>query len=92
MAELVEDYFADGWRERTLACPCGWEGDSRGMAMELHDAVTDYACPTCGNLLLIVSHPDLAQVRQAAAAGNAEAAGQLAIIEEALARFPPAAD
>lgn len=61
MAELVEDYFADGWRERTLACPCGWEGDSRGMAMELHDAVTDYACPTCGNLLLIVSHPDLAQ-------------------------------
>jgi hypothetical protein len=90
MAELVEDYFADGWRERALACPCGWEGDSRGMAMELHDAVTDYACPTCGNLLLIVSHPDLARVRQAAAAGNAEAAGQLAIIEEALARFPPA--
>lgn len=92
MAELVENYFADGWRERTLACPCGWEGDSRGMAMELHDAVTDYACPTCGNLLLIVSHPDLAQVRQAAAAGHAEAVAQLAIVEEALARFPPAAD
>ena len=67
MAELVADYFADGWRERSLACPCG-------------------------NLLLIVSHPDLAQVQRAAAAGNAEAVAQLAIVEEALARFPPAAD
>lgn len=92
MAELVADYFADGWRERSLACPCGWEGDSRGMAMELHDAVTDYTCPSCGNLLLIVSHPDLAQVQRAAAAGDAEAVAQLAIVEEALARFAPAAD
>ncbi len=75
-----------------LACPCGWEGDSRGMAMELHDAVTDYACPACGNLLLIVSHPDLAQVRRAAAAGHPEAIDQLAIVEEALGRFPPASD
>ena len=83
MAELVENYFSDGWRERTLACPCGWEGDSRGMAMELHDAVTDYACPTCGNLLLIVRHPDLAQVRAAAAAGHPEALQQLALLEEA---------
>jgi len=92
MAELVLDYFAAGWRERVLACPCGWQGDSRAMAMELHDAVTDYACPACGNLLLIVSHPDLAQVRQAAARGHEEALAQLALVEEALARFPPAGD
>ncbi len=91
MAELVPDYFTAGWRERDLACPCDWHGDSRAMAMELHDAVTDYACPRCGNLLLIVSHPSLDQVRAAAAAGNAEAAVQLAIIEEALDRFPPGA-
>ena len=88
MAELIPDYFTAGWRERILPCPCGWQGDSRAMAMELHDAVTDYACPQCGNLLLIVSHPTLEQVRAAAAAGNAEAASQLAIIEEAEARFP----
>ncbi len=88
MAELVPDYFTAGWRERALACLCDWHGDSRAMAMELHDAVTDYACPRCGNLLLIVSHPSLEQVRAAATAGNAEAAGQLAIIEEARARFP----
>ena len=65
MAELVADYFTAGWRDRTLSCPCGWQGDSRAMAMELHDAVTDYACSQCGNLLLIVSHPTLEQVRAA---------------------------
>ncbi|MBD9468695.1 hypothetical protein [Pseudoxanthomonas sp. PXM01] len=92
MAELVPDYFTAGWRERALACPCSWQGDSRAMAMELHDAVTDYACPACGNLLLIVSHPSLDQVRAAATAGNGEALAQLAIIEEVLARFPPGAD
>lgn len=84
----MADYFDTGWRERELACPCDWRGGSRAMAMELHDAVTDYACPQCGNLLLIVSHPTLEQVRAAAAAGNDEAATQLAIVEEALARFP----
>jgi len=89
VAELVPDYFTAGWRERTRACPCGWQGDSRAMAMELHDAVTDYACPECGNLLLIVSHPSLEQVRAAAGAGNEEALAQLAILEEARDRFPP---
>ncbi|MEL1263644.1 hypothetical protein [Pseudoxanthomonas putridarboris] len=92
MAELVPDYFSAGWRTRALACPCGWEGDSRGMAMELHDQVTDYACPQCGNLLLIVTHPTLAQVRQAAAEGQAEAIEQLAIVEEARRHFPSGAE
>lgn len=90
MAELVPDYFAAGWRERAVACPCDWQGDSRAMAMELHDDVTDYACPACGNLLLIVSHPSLAQVRQAAAADHPEARAHLAIVEEAQALLRPA--
>lgn len=92
MAELVPDYFTDGWRTRVLACPCDWQGDSRDMAMELHDQVTDYACPRCGNLLLIVTHPSLEQVRQAAAAGHPEAIEQWAIVEEARRRFPPDTD
>ena len=75
MAELVADYFTAGWRDRTLSCPCGWQGDSRAMAMELHDAVTDYACSQCGNMLLIVSHPTLEQVR--AAHARAEQRGLL---------------
>jgi hypothetical protein len=52
--------------------------------MELHEEVTDYACPGCENTLLIVSHPDIVQVRQAAADGNLEAQQQLALVEEAL--------
>ena len=87
MAELLHNYFTEGWRERRLTCACGWEGDSRGMAMELHAEVTDYACPECGNLLLIVSHPTLEQVQAAAEAGNAEAIQQLALLEEARAHL-----
>lgn len=83
MAELLHDYFTPGWRERTQACACGWQGDSRAMQMDLQDEVTDYACPECGNLLLIVSHPDREQVRRAAAAGHPEAIQQLGLLEEA---------
>lgn len=85
MAEIIRDYFTQGWRTRGFPCACGWQGDSKAMAMDLHDDVTDYACPSCGNTLLIVSHPDMAQVRQAAADGNEEALQQLALVEEALA-------
>lgn len=92
MAELIPSYFTADWRSRSLSCPCGWEGDSRAMAMELHDQVTDYACPQCGNLLLIVPHPTLDDVRQAAAAGHPEAIEQLAIIQDALQRFPASND
>lgn len=85
MARIVRDYFVADWRSDALICVCGWEGDSAGMVMELHDEVTDYACPVCEATLLIVSHPDLEQVRDAAARGNAEAQQQLALVEEALA-------
>ena len=85
MAEIVRNYFTPRWRSDEIACACGWRGDSRAMAMELHEEVTDYACPACECTLLIVSHPDIDQVRQAAAEGNLEAGQQLSIIEEAFA-------
>lgn len=89
MADIIHDYFQPGWRTRELGCVCGWRGESSDMAMELHDEVTDYACPQCENLLLIVSHPSLEQVRDAAGAGNEEARQQLAIVEEALRQHRP---
>ncbi|MEO6517456.1 MAG: hypothetical protein ABIO17_00475 [Pseudoxanthomonas sp.] len=85
MAEIIRNYFMPRWRIEPLRCVCGWEGDSRNMQMELHEEVTDYACPACENTLMIVSHPDLEQVQQAAAEGNPEAQQQLALVEEALA-------
>jgi hypothetical protein len=84
MAEIIRNYFMPRWRTDRLSCVCGWEGDSSAMQMELHEEVTDYACPACENTLLIVSHPNLEQVRQAAAEGNREAVQQLALVEEAL--------
>ena len=85
MAEIIRNYFTPGWRSDRLSCICGWEGTSANMQMELHEEVTDYACPACENTLLIVSHPDMQQVQQAAAAGNIEAQQQLDLVEEALA-------
>ena len=85
MAEIIRNYFTPGWRTDRLHCVCGWEGSSASMAMELHEEVTDYACPACENTLLIVSHPNMEQVQQAAAEGNLEAQQQLALVEEALA-------
>ena len=85
MADIIRNYFTPGWRSDRLSCACGWEGTSTNMQMELHEEVTDYACPACENTLLIVSHPDMQQVQQAAASGNVEAQQQLALVEEALA-------
>ena len=85
MAEIIRNYFMPRWRVERLACACGWEGSSANMQMELHEEVTDYACPACENTLLIVSHPNLEQVQQAADEGNTEAQQQLALVEEALA-------
>ena len=85
MAEMIRNYFTPGWRTDRLHCVCGWEGTSANMQMELHEEVTDYTCPACENTLLIVTHPDMQQVQQAAAAGNEEAQQQLALVEEALA-------
>ncbi len=94
MAELLRDYFTGGWRERVLECACGWRGDSRAMVMDLHDEVTDYACPQCANLLLIVNHPGLEDVRRAAEAGHPEAREHWAILQsaglETDSRDPPA--
>jgi len=84
MATTIEDYFQAGWRVQRHTCAaCEWEGDSRAMVMELDEDATEYACPECENPLLVVIHPDLPRVQAAAAAGNAEAREQLAIIASA---------
>lgn len=81
MTITVNDYYQAGWRDEVHNCPaCEWKGSSRQMEMELHDEQTEYACPQCEYPLLVVQHPDLAQVQAAAAAGNEEAQQQLSIL------------
>ena len=81
MTTTITDYYQPGWRDQPHTCPaCGWQGGSRQMELELHDEQSEYACPQCEFRLLVVLHPDLAQVQAAAAAGNAEAGEQLAIL------------
>ena len=89
MPELVDDYFQPGWRIRQVGCAaCEWRGDSRGMSLQPHEDLSEYLCPRCEDIVLVVRHPDLAQVRAAAAAGHPEAVGQLALLEEYLQARP----
>jgi hypothetical protein len=83
MPELVGDYFQPGWRTRTLECgACEWRGDSGAMTLEPHAEQSEYLCPQCEDILLVVRHPDLAQVRAAADAGHPEAMEQRARRED----------
>lgn len=83
MAQVIDNAYAPGWLDADTACEaCGWHGGVAAMRMEPGREATDYACPGCGNLLLIVAHPTLEQVRAAAAAGDADAAGQLVLLAQ----------
>lgn len=83
MAQVIDNAYAPGWRDADTACEaCGWHGGVAAMRMEPDRDATDYACPGCGNLLLIVAHPTLEHVRAAAAAGDVDAAGQLALLAQ----------
>ena len=83
MALVIDNAYAPGWRDADTACEaCGWHGSVAAMRMEPDRDATDYACPGCGNLLLIVAHPTLEQVRTAAASGDVDAAEQLALLAQ----------
>lgn len=87
MSRLIDDYFQPGWRTREVECAaCGWRGDSRAMALQPHEDFSEYQCPRCEDIVLVVRHPDLEQVRAAAAAGHPEAREQLALLQEYLDR------
>lgn len=87
MSRLIEDYFQPGWRTHELQCAaCDWRGDSRAMTLQPHEDFSEYQCPRCEDIVLVVRHPDLEQVRAAAAAGHPEAQEQLALLQEYLER------
>ncbi|MFO0821191.1 MAG: hypothetical protein U1A77_24820 [Pirellulales bacterium] len=77
MAEIC-NYYDGEWRSKSFTCPnCNWLGSVGDMHMATHAELADYSCPRCGKMILIVSYPTIAEIRAAAAAGNAEAAAEL---------------
>ena len=85
MPHLVGTYFEPGWRSRTLVCAaCEWRGDSRALQLVAHEEQSEYLCPECEDVVLVVRHPDIGQVRAAAAEGHPEAQEQLLLVEEYL--------
>lgn len=87
MPDVVDDYFQPGWRTRTHECAaCEWRGDSGDMVLQPHEDLSEYLCPRCEDIVLVVRHPDLEQVRAAATAGHPEAMEQLTLVQEYLDR------
>lgn len=81
MTHTVDNYFS-AWRDARHTCPaCEWEGFSAQMELEPHREQSEYSCPQCECLVLVVAHPDLAQVQAAAADGHPEALEQLALLD-----------
>lgn len=77
----IDNYFS-AWRDAPHTCAaCEWQGSSVQMELEPHREQSEYSCPQCECLLLVVAHPDLAQVQTAAAAGHPEAVEQLALLD-----------
>lgn len=77
-------------RERDVfVCRCGWTGVFREMSNGWFEELIDGSCPTCDTMLAIRSFATLDEIREAAAAGNAEAADQLRDLEARQADQPP---
>lgn len=76
-------------KDEIVTCPeCGWSGRA-GDNVEYHSAVFDVSCRNCEKMLIIVNATvDLEETREAAAAGNQEAAAMLPKMEAAAARPP----
>ncbi len=70
----VAPYFST-WRDQTLHCRCDWTGRAGDLKPEMHSELMDLSCPECDQMLLIVPYPTVAEVEQAAAAGDPEAMG-----------------
>ena len=82
MTLTIDNYFAAGWRDAIHTCSaCEWSGPLDALDLEPHREQSEYSCPDCECLVLVVAHPDLDQVKAAAADGHPEALEQLALLE-----------
>ena len=78
-ARVVRWY--DVGEHHRFACACGWSGAFREMSISGFDELVDGSCPSCDTMLIVRSFPTKDEIREAAAAGNREAAEELARME-----------
>lgn len=75
----------DGWRQEEFICDtpgCGWVGRGSETSIdEVYDALYEQACPSCGERILVISHPTFSEVRKAAERGVPEAVADLPFVE-----------
>jgi len=61
---VVFDYF-DNWREENLTClKCAWQGKINVGDTEEFRELTEFRCPKCAEILAIINHPTLEEIRQ----------------------------
>ncbi len=81
----IASYYANRDDDR-FRCSCGWSGSLTELDTEAFAELADGSCPRCEQMLLIRSFPTMADMREWAARGNAEAASDLARVQAARAR------
>lgn len=72
----VVTYFVDyfEWRRSSSSCSCGWSGPNSNLSnFETFNELFQYSCPRCRTKLGLITYPDHAQIRAAAAQGDEEA-------------------
>jgi hypothetical protein len=84
MPARILTYYDDDWRSQHADCPdCDWSGTAAEMDSEIYRELTEFSCPTCDRILLIVAHPTRGEIERAAARGVKEALQHLALIRRA---------
>lgn len=64
--------------DAALGCfRCDWTGTGRRAARHYFDELFDVRCPDCQTMLVIVSYPTVAELKEAAAQGNSEAIAEM---------------
>ena len=76
----------------TFTCPCDWTGLGSELKLgETFSELAEYDCPRCESKVVRISFPTSGEIREAAAAGNAEAITELARLDEGGAIVPGSA-
>ncbi|MGV0838462.1 hypothetical protein [Mycolicibacterium thermoresistibile] len=81
MAKHMQYWDYSAQQDSPVHCPkCGWSGLPGNYTTPYTD-LFDVCCPQCREMLLIVTFPTVEETREAAVAGNEEAAAELPRME-----------